>query len=239
MSDERIQFNDIVRLQDNIYNLIDQGISYINRHIDWKVKLSKDRITRNEIPEIPVEAIREIVVNAFAHANYRGDTEHEISITPKEIEIYNPGEFLTNYTPLDFVNRRIPSVPRKKKILDILYKSKNVEIQGSGLRKTYKQCEENNVKTEYRFTDFGFSFVFKRKSKNKSINANKKITSKKKTTEEQILELLEADSSITREVISKQINKTVRTVQRAIDNLRSNNKIERVGTNKIGYWKIK
>ena len=180
MSDERIQFNDIVRLQDNIYNLIDQGISYINRHIDWKVKLSKDRITRNEIPEIPVEAIREIVVNAFAHANYRGDTEHEISITPKEIEIYNPGEFLTNYTPLDFANRRIPSVPRNKKILDILYKSKNVEIQGSGLRKTYKQCEENNVKTEYRFTDFGFSFVFKRKSKNKSINANKKSLLKRK-----------------------------------------------------------
>lgn len=72
MSDERINFNDIVRLEDNIYNLIDQGISYINRHIDWKVVLSSDGVTRDEIPEVPVEAIREIIVNSFAHANYRG-----------------------------------------------------------------------------------------------------------------------------------------------------------------------
>ena len=83
-------------------------------HYDTKT-LKSDSVTRDKIPEVPVEAIREIIVNSFAHANYRGDTEHEISITPTEIEIYNPGEFLTNYTPLDFVSRRIPSVPRNKK----------------------------------------------------------------------------------------------------------------------------
>ena len=47
-----------------------------------------------------------------------GGTEHEISITPSEIEIYNPGEFLTNYTPLDYPSRHIHSVPRNKKLLD-------------------------------------------------------------------------------------------------------------------------
>lgn len=239
MSDERINFNDIVRLEDNIYNLIDQGISYINRHIDWKVELSSDGLTRDEIPEVPVEAIREIIVNSFAHANYRGDTEHEISITPTEIEIYNPGEFLTNYTPLDFVSRRIPSVPRNKKILDILFKSKNVEIQGSGFRKTYKQCEKYNVKTEYRFTDFGFSFIFKRKSnKNVTVNDTLNVTEDKKSTEEQILEILKSNPNSTREMISKKINKTVRTVQRALNILRNNNKIERIGNDKAGYWKV-
>ena len=39
-------------------------------------------------------------------------------------------------------------------------------------------------------------------------------------------------------MISKEINKTVRTVQRALNILRDNNKIERVGTDKVGYWKI-
>jgi ATP-dependent DNA helicase RecG len=238
MTDERIKFTDMVRLQDNIYNLIDQGISYINRHIDWKVELSQDGITRDEIPEIPTESIREIVVNSFAHANYRGDTEHEISITPSEIEIYNPGEFLTNYTPLDYASRRIPSVPRNKKILDILFKSKNVEIQGSGLRKTYKQCDKFNIKTEYRFTDFGFSFVFKRNNSNVTVNVTQNVTAKKISSEDQILNILKINPYATREMISKEINKTVRTVQRALNILRDNNKIERVGTDKVGYWKI-
>ena len=44
-----------------------------------------------------------------------GGTEHELSITPSEIEIYSHGEFLTNYTPLDYPTRRIPSVTRNKK----------------------------------------------------------------------------------------------------------------------------
>ncbi len=161
MTDERVQFDDLVRLEDNICNLIDQGISHIKRHMDWRRELSEDGATMNEIPEVPVDGIREIVVNSFAHANYRGDTEHEIDITPTEIEIYNPGEFVTNYTPLDFANRRIPFVLRNRKILDVLFKSKNVEIQGSGFRKTYRECAKKDVRIDYRFTDFGFSFAFK------------------------------------------------------------------------------
>lgn len=62
--------------------------------------------SRLEIPEIPVEAIREIVVNSFAHANYRGVTENEIAITPTQIEIYNPGEFPINLSPDMFVKKK-------------------------------------------------------------------------------------------------------------------------------------
>ena len=68
-----------------------------------------------------------------------------------------------------------------KKILDILFKSKKVEIQGSGFRKTYKQCKKFKVKTEYRFTDFGFSFIFKRNSnKNVTVNGTLNVTEEKK-----------------------------------------------------------
>ena len=236
MSDERIQFEDLVRAEGNIYNLIDQGISYINRHMDWKRELSKDGVTMNEIPEVPVEAIREIVVNSFAHANYRGDTEHEIAITPTKIEIYNPGEFLASYTPLDFVNRRIPSVPRNKKILDILYKSKNVEIQGSGLRKVYRQCAESHVGVDYAFTDFGFSFFFKRP---KAKEESPMITpAKTQSVEEQVLCALRDDPSLSRGDLAKRINKSVRTVQRVLEVLKDKNKIERVGPDRNGFWKV-
>ena len=88
--------------------------------------------SRTEIPEVPVEAIREIIVNSFAHADYRGSTENEIDITPTQIEIYNPGEFPQNLTPEIFVEENRKSEPRNKIILNSLYKSKDVKIFGSG-----------------------------------------------------------------------------------------------------------
>ena len=77
-----------------------------------------DGTARVEIPEIPVEAIREIVVNSFAHADYRGVTENEIDITPTQIEIYNPGTFPDDLTPFDFIERNLSSFRRNKLILD-------------------------------------------------------------------------------------------------------------------------
>ena len=119
-TDERLNFIDINRIHGNIFNLIDIATTYISEHMNWKVEFEKNSTSRIEVPEVPLEAIREIVVNAFAHANYRTVTEHEIAITPTIIDIYNPGEFPLNYKPEDFADRRIQSMPRNKKILDVL-----------------------------------------------------------------------------------------------------------------------
>ena len=156
---------------------IKEAISYLQNHISYKSNIAG--IQREETPEIPLLAIREIVVNAFAHANYRSITEHEIDITPTIIDIYNPGEFPINYKPEDFAERRIQSMPRNRKILDVLYRSKNVEVQGSGIRKVLELCAANNVKYEYYNNEFGFRFSFHRNSVtiNVTINVTKNVTS--------------------------------------------------------------
>ncbi len=136
VTDERINFSDIDRVEDNIFNLIRKGFSYIKEHINWSVQTGEGT-SRIEVPEIPVEAIREIVVNSFAHADYRGISENEIDITPTRLEIYNPGTFPPGLSPEMFARQRIRSMPRNKVILSTLYKSKDVELFGSGFRKVY------------------------------------------------------------------------------------------------------
>ncbi len=89
-------------MHDNIYNLIDIATVYINEHMNRKVEFDDKSTSRIEIPEVPVDAVREIIVNVFAHTNYRSFTKHEIYITPTMIDIYNPGEFPINYKPEDF-----------------------------------------------------------------------------------------------------------------------------------------
>lgn len=235
-SDERIKFLDINRIKGNIFDLIDLATRYINEHINWRVEFDKTSTSRIEIPEIPTEAIREIVVNAFAHANYRSFTEHEISITPTVIDIYNPGEFPLNYCPEDFADRRIQSMPRNKKILDVLYRSKNVEIQGSGIRKVLELCKKNNVKYTYYNNEYGFRFTFYRK--NVTSNVTYDDTIKLSKVDNFVLNELKNDPNQTREEISNKIGKTVRTVQRSLDKLKQAHKIIRIGNKNSGYWKI-
>ena len=191
-TDKKINFLDINRFNDNIYNLIDIATVYINQHINWKVEFEDKGTARIEIPEVPVGAIREIVVNAFAHANYRSITEHEIAITPTVVDIYNPGEFPINYKPEDFAERRIQSMPRNRKILDILYRSKNVEVQGSGIRKVLELCRANNVKYSYYNNEFGFRFSFYRNNVTVEItlDVSKKTVKKLNKLDTEVLRLL-------------------------------------------------
>ena len=70
--------------------------------MNWRVSQTTGT-SRIEMPEIPLDALREIIVNSFAHANYMGVTENKIDITPSQIEIYNPGEFPIKLKPEMFV----------------------------------------------------------------------------------------------------------------------------------------
>lgn len=239
-TDKRINFLDINRFNDNIYNLIDIATVYINQHINWKVEFDDKGTSRVEIPEVPVGAIREIVVNAFAHANYRSITEHEIAITPTVIDIYNPGEFPINYKPEDFAERRIQSMPRNRKILDILYRSKNVEVQGSGIRKVLELCRTNNVNYGYYNNEFGFRFSFYRNNVTVDTtgDASTKTVKKLNKLDIEVLHLLKKNPIYTIEKIAQKTGKTTRTVQRILNKLKEVGKVVRIGNKISGYWEI-
>ena len=55
-------------------------LSFIIKNMRWRVKMNDDGIHRVEIPEVPVEAIREAVINSFAHARYDIPVQHEIGL---------------------------------------------------------------------------------------------------------------------------------------------------------------
>lgn len=247
VTDERINFSDIDRVEDNIFNLIGKGLSYIKEHINWRVE-NGSGTSRVEVPEIPVEAIREIVVNSFAHADYRGVSENEIDITPTRVEIYNPGDFPSGLSPEMFAQQRIKSMPRNKVILNTLFKSKDVELFGSGFRKVFSLCDKYNIRIESTSAHGGFSFLFYRDKKNGNVTNNVTVddTNEPKQrkpvvrikTETKIYMLLKEDPTQTRDSLAKKTGRTVRTVQRCLDRLVAEGKIKRMGSNRTGYWEV-
>jgi len=82
---DKITFLDIKKFQGTIFDLLEKSEQYISEHINWKVKFGK--IKREEIPEIPIKAIREALVNSFCHRDYIIPKGNEIAVFKDRVEI--------------------------------------------------------------------------------------------------------------------------------------------------------
>ena len=232
-TDEKLTFLDINRIDGNIFELIEEANSYIKKNIRWKADIVG--MKRIEKPEIPLNALREIICNSFAHARYNSNTEHEISIHPGMVRIYNPGDFPIGYKPEDFIEKNMPSMVRNPLILKTLFKSEDVESYSSGFKRVYDECNSNGVNINHIINREGFTFIFKRNVVNNVVNSvvNKELSSEGRL----VLGIIKKDPSTSAKKIGEIINKSERSIQRILSDLKQKRIIERIGNTK-GYWKI-
>ena len=160
--------------------------------------------------------------------------EIEISIHPGKIEIYNPGSFPDDLTPLDFISRNLPSYKRNRLILDILFRSRDVEKSGTGFQRVNDFCKQQNVTWNYRKEALGFFFEFIRTNVQINVQINKKLTD----TEQIIFNLIKNNEGISKTEMAIKIGKSEKTVQRIVSSLIKKQVIEREGSNKSGFWKV-
>ena len=57
--------------------------------------------------------------------------------------------------------------------------------------------------------------------------------------DKKIMNIIKNDPNVTIEECSMKINKSIRTINNIFKKLKELNLIERIGSKKIGYWKIK
>ena len=89
--------------------------NYIKSNMRWKVEFTGE-LQRKEIPEIPIDAIREALLNSFCHKDYASGQSNEVAIYKDRIEIYNPGAFPEGYEPRDFIDKVERPIRRNPKI---------------------------------------------------------------------------------------------------------------------------
>lgn len=238
---ERIDPIDLKRYEGNVFNLIDKVLNFIYDKIRWKVVIND--IQRKEIPEVPVAALREIVINSLIHADFNDSTQNQITIDPEEIEIYNPGAFMDDLTPNDYINGNLASHTRHNVIQNVIYKAFDIETLGRGLKRMDKICKENNVDWKYRMFTTGFSMIFKRtdfKSNDSNTTYNQKNESQLSLNAMKLLEKLKTTNGLllSIEEASNILNLKERATFKTITELVNTGHITRIGSNKNGYWKV-
>lgn len=188
-TETKLTFLDIDQVFGNVFELIEIAESYIRKNIKWPVNFKSGSMERVEIPEIPLEAIREAIINSLIHRDFKNPKSNEVAIYKDRVEIFNPGEFPEGFKPEDFIEGQ-GSIPRNPLIANTLYLSKDIEKWGSGFRRITEVCQKSNTKVKFEIRKNGFMVIFYRKTddelfdltqENKKTQENAQETHKKRT----------------------------------------------------------
>ena len=124
----------------DIYSMIDEVVTYILSKIN--VAYIIKHVKREERPELPEEALRETVVNALAHRDYRSTANVQVYIFKDRVEIVSPGGLPVGMTEADL---GIKSIPRNPLLFGMLHRMEAVEHIGSGIKRIRGLCREYGV----------------------------------------------------------------------------------------------
>lgn len=118
----------------NMPELIDKTAEFLTLHTRVGARISGFK--REDLPEFPIEALREAVVNAVVHRDYSrvGETVRVFYYADR-VEVHSPGLLLPGITTDDLARLRVPSRPRNPLLAGFLRDVPGyMERVGSGIR---------------------------------------------------------------------------------------------------------
>jgi ATP-dependent DNA helicase RecG len=138
----RIEFLDSREIFGPFYKMLDEMEIFFKRNTRLASKIVEFK--RVDIPEYPIEAIREAVVNALAHRDYlREGANVQIDIFDDRIEVTSPGGLLPG---LNIKKLEGSHETRNTKICEIFHETKDMEEFGSGIGKMKNYMESHGLK---------------------------------------------------------------------------------------------
>lgn len=124
----------------DIPSMIDDSAAWILSKINVGMVIRGMR--REELPELPEEALREALANAVAHRDYRSPANIQVHVFKDRVEIVSPGGLPAGMTEADLGTK---SVPRNPLLFGMLYRMDVVENIGSGIRRIHDLCREHGA----------------------------------------------------------------------------------------------
>lgn len=135
-----------------------------NLRVEYKIT---GKPKRDEIWEYPLNAIREALLNAICHRDYRDNSDVLIKIYDDQLSIWNPGTLPYNLSIEELLNNQHSSKPRNKLITQAFYDIGEIERLGSGIKRIMDACKEAKLPVpEIKEEEGGFYVIFKRPENN-------------------------------------------------------------------------
>ena len=188
---------------------------------------------RKEVSLFNADAYREAVINAFVHNKWIDANAPMITVFSNRIEILSRGTLAPEQTIEGFFLGE--SIPVNRKLSDLFLQLHISERSGRGVPKITEmygrdafEFRENSIVVTLPFTILEDSLVYKPVDKKPKMNEQM----------EKVLLEIRNNPNITQPQLVKIMNIGKSMIQRYISNLKKMGYIERIGSNKSGYWKV-
>lgn len=251
---------DSITLKEDLFSEVEAVMDFIKKHIN-KAYIFTGELRREEKWDYPLDAIREIVINAIVHRDYRDSSDSVFKIFKDRIEFYNPGRLPEGLSVEKLLSGDYTSTIRNKKIAEIFKEADLIEKYGSGIARILDGFERHGSPTP-KFEEIGNGFratafkeIINDDRENDRINDrvndrvndwvkdhsptyNEKDTLKPWEKETLLIQKIEKNPSITAVELSRILNINERSVRRYLSKLKKEGKLKRIGSAKRGTWKV-
>ncbi len=220
-------------IRDPLMLAVDEAMEFMKKNMRLAYEFTGE-LKRKEIWQYPLPVLRELLLNAIIHKDYRDPTDVIIKMFDEHIEFVNPGE-LYGKLKLEALHTDFYRAAHRNKLLaEAFYLTGEVEKYGTGFIRI-----RDLLKKDYPDTALALgcdSGVFR-----VSVGNPMSWTAPKtapKSTRDQIVALLKKNPKLTKQDLMENLQKASGTIKEPIRILKKEGRIKRVGPDKGGHWEV-
>jgi len=230
-----------------IYENYDAATAYLQSHLNTEYVIKSG--PREEILELPEEALREALLNAMAHRDYRATSHIQVNIYRDRVEIWNPGGLVPGLKLKDLGH---VSRPRNLLLFSLMARMDLVENIGSGIKRIRNAISAYKLKPPIiKAEENWFSITFMRKGAHDALdmgsgkkdhfepvqkNLTGRVNGGINEGMDALLKFIQKTPGLRAPQISKAMNMPVTTLEHWLKRLKSQNRIEFRGSSKTGGY---
>jgi len=260
---ERVKFLDKREFNGPLYEQIEEAFQFVLKHINLGVTI-EGIFSKNEY-ELPKESIREMIVNAVTHRNYAMSASVQVAVYDDRVEVTSPGMLYGGITLKEVLSGA--SSIRNKAIATIFAQMHIIDDWGTGIKKIIDGCRDYGIR-DPEFIELGTFFrvnIYRDNnplavtnqeqglrdkvdgpnapngvpSDTASDTAKDTVKDTVNDTQKKILNLLAETPRMTVKELSAEIGINERNIKKNIKVLKDARLLDRVGSDKSGYWAVK
>ena len=240
----------------NLFELVDQAVGFVMNHIDAAVGTRSQSTSVDIDYELPVEAVREAIVNACVHRSYESNGSVQVMLFRDRLEVWSPGSLPMGIT-LDKLTTTHRSIPVNPTLATPVYLAGYIERLGTGTTDILEKCRAKGLRNPVFNFEGDFNVTIWRKEEettsdpvanpisnpenagaNAGANAGVNAGVNLNKTQKHIVELISRQPDTTYEAMATAIGVNPATIFRNIAFLKEHNIIRRIGEDKNGHWEV-
>lgn len=237
------EFLDNRQFYGHAFDLFQRAQRFLIDHMPIAGRFEPGRMERIDEPAYSPLAFREAIANAICHRDYEtGGSSIGVAIYDDRLEVTSSGVLHFGITPQALFEPH-QSRPWNPLIASVFYRRGIIETWGQGTLKMAAWAEEAGLpKPEILEIPGAVAVRFRRKTMDADLAPLKTpVKTPLKTplkTRDAILGLLKAEPELSFPDLASRLGKSESAVKRAVRKLRESGRLQRIGPDKGGYWKV-